>query len=165
MRKVGFIVVTLLLIACKQAPQNTFTFCRDFDAKGCVEPQATAIVFPLEKSVRTKTMRDFYNSLYFRGDRLAFEIKNADSRHEVTFKCLRGHFVIFESPLEKHELEYIELREKNVYGLVMLGSLLEKKFAGQKAERYTPPAPFAVTYAVFCGKEPLIRNTITVEMK
>lgn len=184
MRKGGLFALLLLFLDCSRQPQNVATFCRDFNPSGCVGPENESIVFPLEKSERKKTFRDFWNSVYFRGDRLAFAIKNADARREVTFECLHGHYTF---PLghdglgsaagtrpslpttgdatAKLELEYIELRDKDVYGLVMLGAMLEKKFPERRNTAYTPPPPFEVTYHVFCGKDPLMQKKIRVEMK
>ena len=173
----------VFLFSCRQ-PQNVATFCRDFDINGCIGPEKDSMVFPLDKSERRKTFRDFWNSVYFRGDRLAFAITNADSRKEVTFECLHGHYNLSEShdgsgsaagtrlsmpttedATAKHELEYIELREKNVYGLVMLGTMLEKKFPERRDAAYSSPPPFDVTYHVYCGKDPLMQKSIRIELK
>ncbi len=70
-----------------------------------------------------------------------------------------------EDATAKLELEYIVLREKNVYGLVMLVAMLEKKFPERRNIDYTPPPPFEVTYHVFCGKDVLMQKTIRVELK
>lgn len=110
-------------------------------------------------------MRDFWNSVYFRGDRLAIEIRNVDARRAVDFDCLRGYYFTGSDATQRHELEYIELREKNVYGLVMVGSLLEKNFAGEKSRPYHAPQPFTVTYALFCSNDLLARASIQVEMR
>lgn len=115
--------------------------------------------------MREKTIRDFANSVYFRGDRLAFELRNARSKYDVTFECLHGRYTFGDSGAEKQELEYIELREKNVYGLVMVGSLIEKKYAAIKALPYRPLEPFTVKYSVLCGKDLLAEHTIVVELK
>lgn len=165
MRKAGWLILTLFFLVCSRQPQNVATFCRDFNAGGCIGPEKDSIVFPLEKSERKKTFRDFWNSVYFRGDRLAFAIKNADARREVTFECLHGHYNFVEDATAKLELEYIELRDKDVYGLVMLGAMLEKKFPERRNAAYTPPPAFDVTYHVFCGKDPLMQKKIRVEMK
>ncbi|GEM_PF-2703011 len=159
-----FFISLVFFFACRQ-PQNVATFCRDFDINGCIGPEKDSIVFPLDKSERKKTFRDFWNSVYFRGDRLAFAITNADSRREVTFECLHGHYNFPEDATAKLELEYIELREKNVYGLVMLGAMLEKKFPERRYAAYTRPPPFDVTYHVYCGKDPLMQKSIRVELK
>lgn len=111
---------------------------------------------------KTKTIRDYANDLYFRGDRLAFEIKHASARWDVTFECLRGHYYFDENGLDKHEIEYIELRDKNVYGLVMAGSLVEKKFAAIKNQRYHKLDKIQVSYALLCGKDLLAKQTIWV---
>lgn len=165
MRKSGILITSLFfLFGCRQ-PQNVATFCRDFNSDGCIGPEKDKITFPLEKSERKKTFRDFWNSVYFRGDRLAFAVTNADARKEVTFECLHGYYNFLEDATAKLELEYIELREKNVYGLVMLGAMLEKKFPERRNIDYTPPPPFEVTYHVFCGKDVLMQKTIRVELK
>ena len=180
MRKDRLLFFSLVfLFNCRQ-PQNVATFCRDFDINGCIGAAKDTIVFPLDKSERKKTFRDFWNSVYFRGDRLAFAVTNADARKEVTFECLHGHYTFPDShdgqgaaagtrpsapTTEKLELEYIELRDKNVYGLVMLGAMLEKKFPEGRNTAYSPPPPFDVTYHVFCGKDPLMQKTIRVELK
>ena len=65
----------------------------------------------------------------------------------------------------KLELEYLELRDKDVYGLVMLGAMLEKKFPERRDKAYAPPPPFEVIYHVYCGKDPLMQKKIRVEMK
>ena len=165
MHRCGIFSLWLLFLLCSRHPQNAATFCRDFDRNGCVGPEKDNIVFALDKSERKKTFRDFSNSVYFRGDRLAFARKNADARKEVTFECLHGHYNFAEDATAKHELEYIELRDKDVYGLVMLGAMLEKKFPERRNSAYTPPPPFEVTYHVYCGKDPLMQKTIRVELK
>ena len=165
MRKGGLFALMLFILDCSRQPQNVATFCRDFNPSGCVGPENESIVFPIEKSERKKTFRDFWNSVYFRGDRLAFAIKNADARREVTFECLHGHYNFAEDTTAKLELEYIELRDKDVYGLVMLGAMLEKRFPERRNTPYAPPPPFEVTYHVFCGKDPLMQKKIRVEMK
>lgn len=164
MRKIFLLL--LFAIACKaRGEQNVFSFCRDFSEMACHEPFSGKASYPLEKSHRKKTMRDFWNSVYFRGDRLAFEVRNADARRTVDFDCLYGNYYLDGNTAEHHELEYIELKEKNVYGLVMLGSLLEKRFAPRKTEAYRPPEPFTVTYSVFCRNDLLARASITIEMR
>ena len=195
----GFIFI--LLFSCSRPPQNVATFCRDFDANGCIGPAADSITYSLEKSERRKTFRDFWNSIYFRGDRLAFALKNTDARKEVTFECLRGHYTFpvgheglgstagtrpslpatvshdglgsaagtkSSAPVDsntKHELEYIELRDKDVYGLVLLGAMLEKKFPERRNAAYSAPPAFEVTYHVYCGKDPLMQKSIRVELQ
>ncbi len=159
-----FAVGSLLCCACKQ--HNIFSFCRDFDPKGCINPVAEKVVYSAsEKTVRNKTIRDFANSVYFRGDRLAFELKNARSKYDVTFECLHGRYTFSPPTGEKLELEYLELRENNVYGLVMLGSLIEKRYAIVKAEPYRRLEPFAVTYGVYCGKDLIGERTIRIELE
>lgn len=142
-----------------------FSFCRDFDATGCIAPLQKSVTYPLEKTVRDKSIRDFANSVYFRGDRLAFELRNARSKYDVTFECLHGRYTLGTAPAGKQELEYIELRENNVYGLVMTGSLIEKKYADIKALPYRPLDPFPVQYSVFCGKEKIAEHGIMIELK
>ena len=115
--------------------------------------------------MRDKTIRDFANSVYFRGDRLAFELKNAHSKYDVTFECLHGRYTFGDAAAEKQEVEYLELREKNVYGLVMVGSLIEKKYGAIKVLPYRPLEPFAVNYSVFCGKDKIAESEIVVELK
>lgn len=159
------IVVLAALLACGRKEVNQFTFCRDFNPEGCIGPMNGTAVYSLEKSDRSRTVRDFYNSVYFRGDRLAFAIRNADSRRAVDFECLHGDYFFPEQPQQRYDLEYIELRDPHVYGLVMVGSLIEKKYTARKSETYKPLPPFAVTYRVFCGKHPLIQETITVGLK
>jgi len=154
--------LSLLLISCR-GPQNVFLFCSDFNEKGCVNPIENGKVhFSGERLRRNKTIRDFANDLYFRGDRVAFEIKNAAARWDITFECLRGHYYIDDNQIEKHELEYIELRDKNVYGLVLAGSLIEKKFLAIKAKPYRKLDAFQVTYTVNCGKDLLARQSIAI---
>ncbi len=144
---------------------NVFTFCRDFTPEGCVEPLTDTATFNLKKTIQNKTLREFYNSLYFRGDRLAFAIKNADARKAVDFECLHGRYILGEQTVERHEMEYIELREKNVYGLAMLGSIVEKQVTPRQREKYTAVPPFQVSYEIFCGKDLLAKRTITIELK
>lgn len=158
-----FAVGLLAWTAC--ARHNVFSFCRDFDPSGCIAPVQNSVAYPLDKTVRNKTVRDFANSVYFRGDRLAFELKNARSKYDVTFECLHGRYSFGAALAEKQELEYIELRENNVYGLVMAGSLIEKKYADIKALPYRALEPFSVTYAVYCGKDKIAENSISVELK
>lgn len=161
-----FIIAVLPMLAhCFNKPHNVFTFCRDFDANGCITPEQTAISYTTEKTIKNKTIRDFANSIYFRGDRLAFEVKNAYARWPVSFECVRGYYYFGDATMDRHELEYIELRDKNVYGLVMLGSLIEKKYAGIKQQRYYLPADFTVTYSVSCGKDLLAKGQITIGLK
>ncbi len=160
------ILMLLVAVACTpRGEQNVFSFCRDFSGMVCREPLSAVAVYPLEKSQRKKTMRDFWNSVYFRGDRLAFEIRNVDARRAVDFDCLYGNYYLDGKTADHHELEYIELKEKNVYGLVMLGSLLEKRFALHKGEAYRAPEAFSVTYSVFCRNDLLARGSISVEMR
>lgn len=159
------IAVIMPMLNCQGKPQNVFTFCRDFDANGCVSPQQEKIHFSTEKTIKNKTIRDFANSIYFRGDRLAFEIRNGYARWPVSFECLRGHFYFENETLDRHELEYLELREKNIYGLVMLGSLIEKKFAEIKLKPYKKTPDFSVTYAVSCGKDLLAKKQISIELQ
>ncbi|MFZ5628748.1 MAG: hypothetical protein ACOY5B_06440 [Spirochaetota bacterium] len=164
MRKIFLLL--LFALACKaRGEQNVFSFCRDFSDMTCREPLAGKVTYSLEKSMKTKTMRDFWNSVYFRGDRLAFEIRHADARRAVDFDCLYGNYYLDGQTSEHHELEYIELKEKNVYGLVMLGSLLEKRFTAQKNKAYVTPGAFTVTYSVFCRNDLLARASISVEMR
>ncbi len=164
MRKALLLVV--LAFSCKERSEhNVFSFCRDFSEMKCNEPLFERVSYSLEKSTRNKTMRDFWNSVYFRGDRLAFEVRNADARRAVDFDCLYGNYYLDDHTAERHEIEYLELREKNVYGLVMLGSLLEKRFAPRKAEAYRPPEPFSVTYSIFCRNDLLARASIMIEMR
>jgi hypothetical protein len=166
MRRYILLLLLLCALACKaRSEQNVFSFCRDFSDMTCREPLLGKATYPLEKSVQTKTMRDFWNSVYFRGDRLAFEIKNADARRAVDFDCLYGNYYLDGQMSERHELEYIELKEKNVYGLVMLGSLLEKRFTAQRDRAFTRPVPFTVTYSVFCRNDLLARASISIEMR
>ncbi|MBL8033755.1 MAG: hypothetical protein JNJ69_08655 [Leptospiraceae bacterium] len=164
--KYGLIsICCFVLVFAGCAAKNQFTFCRDFNPDGCIEPQKDTITFSLEKTQRQKTIRDFYNSIYFRGDRVAFALLNSYSKYPVTFECLGGYYVFPESPREKHELEYIELRDNHVYGLVMVGAMIEKKFPERKHERYTALPPFAVTYKVLCGKDLMASATITVKLQ
>jgi hypothetical protein len=157
---VGF----LLCCACK--PHNVFSFCRDFDPTGCITPVAEKVVYSAsEKTVRNKTIRDFANSVYFRGDRLAFELKNARSKYDVTFECLHGRYAFSPPTGEKLELEYLELRDNNVYGLVMLGSLIEKKYTITRVEPYRPLEPFLVAYGIYCGKDKIAERSILIELK
>src|SRR5688572_19824484 len=114
-----------LLFDCSQKPQNVFSFCRDFDATGCISPVKDRATYSAENSIRNKTVREFINSVYFRGDRLAFEIKQAHARWDITFDCLHGYYYFGNDQTGKHEIDYLELREKNVYGLVMIGSMIE----------------------------------------
>jgi len=173
--KTFFACLVVLACTCGCKERNVFTFCRDFNETGCIAPAATTtLTYPIEKSLRTKTIRDFANSIYFRGDRLAFALANADARYAVTFECLHGDYyfpqenrsetVVADAP-KKFEIEYLELRENNIYGLVMLGSLIEKKFAAHKAERYRPLPPFRVRYALRCGKAPIAEKEITVQLQ
>ena len=161
--KYTFLACGFILCACK--PHNVFSFCRDFDPSGCIQPVDGLVGYSLEKTVRDKSLRDFANSVYFRGDRLAFELKNARSKYDVTFECLHGRYFFGESAADKHEIEYLELRGQNVYGLVMTGSIIEKKYAAQKSEAYKPLPAFPVTYSVYCGKDLIAQKTITVELK
>lgn len=108
-------------------------------------------------------MRDFWNSVYFRGDRLAFEIQNTKTKTSLDKKCLSGTYTVNASHTE--EIEYTELRGKSVFGLVMLGSLLEKKFAAERNAPYHPPAPFSVTYAVYCAGDLIASATVLLEMQ
>ena len=156
--------LSVWLGACTRE-SNTFRFCRDFSPEGCIFPLTSPAIFGLEKTLQKKTYREFYNSIYFRGDRLAFEIINAKARKEVTFECLHGRYFTADRSAEHYEMEYIELREKNVYGLAMVGSIIEKYLGPSRSERYRPLTPFTVTYEIFCGKEPLAKNTISVELK
>jgi hypothetical protein len=115
--KWGFIAFLVLSLcgACKRET-NVFTFCRDFTPEGCIEPLSDKVFFDLNKTIQNKSLREFYNSLYFRGDRLAFAIKNADARKAVSFECLHGRYTLGELTTERHELEYIELqREKRLW--------------------------------------------------
>lgn len=161
-----YILLLLCALACKaRGEQNVFSFCRDFSDMTCREPLLGKATYPLERSMKTKTMRDFWNSVYFRGDRLAFEIRQADARRAVDFDCLYGNYYLDGQTSEHHELEYIELKEKNVYGLVMLGSLLEKRFTPLKNKAYSKPEPFTVTYSIFCRNDLLARASISVEMR
>jgi hypothetical protein len=164
MRHASFFFLTGFLLFCTRKPENVFSFCRDFNPDGCINPVADRVAYPLEKSIRDKTVRDFANSIYFRGDRLAFEIKNAHSKYDVTFECLHGRY-FFGSDLQAHELEYVELRERNVYGLVMLGSLIEKKYASLKQLPYRALEPFEVSYTISCGKDVLVKHKIVVELQ
>lgn len=162
----SILLLLLFAPACKgRGEQNVFSFCRDFSDMGCREPLRGKVSYPLDKSIRTKTMRDFWNSVYFRGDRLAFEIRDADARRPVDFDCLYGNYYLDDKTSEHYELEYIELKKKNVYGLVMLGSLIEKRFAHLKDRAYTAPEPFTVTYSIFCRNDLLARASISVEMR
>lgn len=159
-------LLLLFAVACKaRGAQNVFSFCRDFGDMVCREPLQGKATYPLEKSMRKKTLRDFWNSVYFRGDRLAFEIRNTDARRAVDFDCLYGHYYLDDRTSNHHELEYIELKEKNIYGLVMLGSLLEKRLAVLGDKPYADPAPFTVTYSVFCRNDLLARASIGIEMR
>lgn len=162
---VAFTVMVLAFPHCLTRPQNVFSFCRDFDATGCVAPHQAKISYATDKAVKNKTVRDFANSVYFRGDRLAFEVKNAYARWPVSFECLRGYYYFENESLDRHELEYLELREKNIYGLVMLGSLIEKKFSHIKLNAYKKTPDFAVTYSVSCGKDLLAKQQITIELQ
>lgn len=153
------------LAGCDRKAENTFSFCRDFDPSGCITPVTQKVSFPIQKLVTHKTVRDFANSIYFRGDRLAFALKNARSKYDVTFECLHGRYFFDHDTAEKQELEYLELREQNVYGLVMVGSLLEKKYQALKQLPYRPLEPFEVTYTVLCGKDLLAQQKIIVELQ
>ncbi len=166
MNKWGFIAFLVLSLcgACKRET-NVFTFCRDFTPEGCVEPLSDKVFFDLNKTIQNKSLREFYNSLYFRGDRLAFAIKNADARKAVSFECLHGRYTLGELTTERHEIEYIELRENNVYGLTMLGSLVEKQVAQRQQQKYSAIPPFEVNYEIFCGKDLLAKRTILLELK
>ena len=123
------------------------------------------VFFDLNKTIQNKSLREFYNSLYFRGDRLAFAIKNADARKAVSFECLHGRYTLGELTTERHEIEYIELRENNVYGLTMLGSLVEKQVAQRQQQKYSAIPPFQVNYEIFCGKDLLAKRRILLELK
>ena len=160
----AFLLLCASFAGCRKET-NIFSFCRDFTPDGCTEVFTDKASFNLAKTIQNKTLREFYNSVYFRGDRLAFELKNADSRKAVDFDCLHGRYSFGESAAERFELEYIELREKNVYGLVMLGSMLEKLVGPKRNQRYEPLPAFQVTYEVFCGKEPLAKRSVLVELK
>lgn len=157
----------LLFFACGSSPteKNSFSFCRDFAGAACLEVLAQRAIYPLAKSKQKGTMRDFWNSVYFRGDRLAFVLRNADGRRAVDFDCLYGRYHFGDKANEHFELEYIELKEKNVFGLVMLGSLLEKRFAMLRDRPFKAPEPFSVTYSVFCRNDLLARSSITVELR
>lgn len=161
----AFLFAAGLTLCCGCKPQNVFSFCRDFDPSGCISPVSGTVSYPLAKTNRSKTGRDFANSVYFRGDRLAFELKNAHSKYDVTFECLHGRYTFGDAAAEKQELEYLELREKNVYGLVMVGSLIEKKYGAGKILPYRPLDPFPVKYSVLCGKDIMAEHTIVVELK
>ncbi len=157
-----------LVIVCGSAcsrVKNKFSFCRDFTTEGCVAPFNSQATYNLDKTIQTKTLREFYNSLYFRGDRLAFMLENADARKAVDFECLHGRYSFGEAAADRHELEYIELREKNVFGLVMLGSMVEKLVTPKQHQRYKAIAPFRVTYEVFCGKDLLAKQSILVALE
>jgi len=165
---VKFPLLILLALLCGNGcsrPKNQFSFCRDFSTSGCVGPFADRATYNLSKTVQNKTLREFYNSLYFRGDRLAFALQNADARKAVDFECLHGRYSFGEAAAERHELEYIELREKNVFGLVMLGSMIEKLVTPMQHQRYKAIAPFRVTYEVFCGKDLLAKQSILVALE
>jgi len=161
----AFFFAVGLTLCCGCKPQNVFSFCRDFDPSGCISPVSGTVSYPLAKTIRDKTGRDFANSVYFRGDRLAFELKNARSKYDVTFECLHGRYTFGDAAAEKQELEYLELREKNVYGLVMVGSLIEKKYGTAKTLPYRPLEPFTVKYSVFCGKDKIAEHGIIIELK
>jgi hypothetical protein len=161
---IAFVLFCASFVGCRKET-NIFSFCRDFTTLGCIEPLTAKASFNLAKTIQNKTLREFYNSIYFRGDRLAFELKNADARKAVDFDCLHGRYSFGESAAERFELEYIELREKNVYGLVMLGSMIEKLVGPKRGQRYKPLPAFEVTYEIFCGKDPLVKRSIMVEIK
>ncbi|HRP70467.1 MAG TPA: hypothetical protein PLY93_13125 [Turneriella sp.] len=144
---------------------NQFSFCYDFDRSGCIRPIAGDAVFSTEKLQKKKTIADFANALYFRGDRLAFALNHARSKYNVTFECLRGEYTLPDTPGFKEDIEYIELREKNVYGLVMAGSLVEKKYAAIKKETYRALLPFSVEYSIFCHKDLIAKHSIRVVLK
>ncbi len=158
------VLLSMLLFACRRET-NTFRFCRDFNSDGCVNALEGKASFDLQKTIRNKSYREFYNSVYFRGDRLAFAITNADARKEVSFECLHGRYYTADRSAERFEMEYIELREKNVYGLAMLGSLIEKHVGLLSSAPYRALPPFNVTYEIFCGKDVLAKNSISVELK
>lgn len=165
MKPQSLILLIMLWGSACSREKNQFSFCRDFTAEGCVAPCTDRAVFNLNKTVQNKTLREFYNSLYFRGDRLAFAIQNADARKAVDFECLHGRYSFGEAAAERHELEYLELREKNVYGLVMLGSMVEKFVTPKQNQNYKPLRPFQVTYEIFCGKDLLAKQAIWVALE
>lgn len=159
---VGILFASLFL-ACGKTKENTFRFCRNFSEAGCTEVLSEKAFYKILPSNTKKTMRDFWNSVYFRGDRLAFEIQNTKGKTSLDKKCLRGTYTVQASHTE--EIEYTELRGKSVFGLAMLGSLLEKKFSMEKNSPYHPPAPFSVSYAVYCNGDLLANATILLEMR
>lgn len=157
----------LLFFSCGGATteKNHFSFCRDFAESVCREALSQKAIYPLAQSRRNSTMRDFWNSVYFRGDRLAFVLRNAAGRRAVDFDCLYGHYHFDNKASEHFELEYLELKEKDVFGLVMLGSLLEKRFARLRDLPFKKPEPFTVTYSVFCRNDLLARSSISIELR
>jgi hypothetical protein len=158
------LLLPLLINGCARET-NIFRFCRDFSPDGCISPLASPAIFGLEKTIQKKSYREFYNSVYFRGDRLAFEIRNAGARKEVSFECLHGRYYLADRSAERYEMEYIELRENNVYGLAMVGSIIEKYLGTKRSQPYRALSPFLVTYEIFCGKDVLAKKTISVELK
>ncbi|MCS6972066.1 MAG: hypothetical protein NZL89_03495 [Leptospiraceae bacterium] len=154
----------LLLSQCG-GEKNTFAFCRDFTPEGCSEVFSDRAIYPLLPSRRDGTLRDFWNSIYFRGDRLAFALRNAYSRYSIDFDCLHGHYSVQDRAQERENLDYLELRGNDVYGLVMLGNLLEKLLSENRNHRYFAPPPFRVSYAIFCRNDLLARAAIVVELR
>jgi hypothetical protein len=158
------ILCVALFSQCSPEKSNAPRFCRDYGETGCVGASAGDIAYSLAGTNTHGTVLNFANSIYFRGDRLILEVQNIHASIPITPECLHGHYA-FEDGSQTHELEYTELRGKNAHGLVMTGSLIEKKFLGLRDQKYRPLGDFNVVFSLNCGSETLGKARIKVQLR
>ena len=157
------IMILGFFLQCSKLTKPEFTFCADFNETDCTSVfQTNEAQFAVKTKLTNQTVRDYYNSVYFSGERLAFRISGV-SANQLPVKS--AHYTFPELPQHAFEIELIRTRENRIFGLVMLGSLIENRYSELKSKPFKSLPPFVVRYRIELSDGQIVEKEIAVMVK
>ena len=152
-------ILSLFLSFCSPREQglSSVTFGSGLDTKGHINGKSLSFNFSAGDG-EMRTVRDLFNFIYFEGDTLCFSL-------ELNRPVKKGEIsVAFRAPGKEmlFPAERLEVKECQVWGFSLVGSLLENFYAASLTESLKGTAfqnkviPFELIVALKTQKKPFI---------
>ncbi len=163
-------ILWLILWGCTETlPERSFSFCTTVTETGCVPPRLSRrVLLTVTPPKARATMADFYHQVYFAGDTLAFEYFPAKDNKTLSPDELKQLQVFYRvDGGERYPMERIDYRRQGITGFSLVGSILEKKYAGEKNEPFRLPPPLQVEYEIELAQKILhkARTELTLRLQ
>ncbi|GEM_PF-2818748 len=151
----------------KEARENReILFCKNITGNSCEPPVIEKkVYYPLSGLNHKGSLRDYFNSIYFSGDTLSFEMRFHSAFSETLLAKWKNQFMVtysFPDIRKEYPMERVDFSRQSITGFSLLGTILENRYSDHLSQPYRNISVVNITIHFYLHEKKLGERSLTV---